>query len=252
MEEEQKIQEAQYSYPYHYIPKWQKGEFSQTHHWSWGFRYLGGLKVVLDQLSDFAFDSLIDIGCGDGRFLREANHRYPDKDLLGVDYSQRAINLARAMNPSITFQERDIVAEPLNRKFDVATLIEVLEHIPPGQLEKFIEEIHSVLSPGSHLIVTVPHVNKSVSEKHYQHFDRASLDRLLAPYFDKLRFIPFDSHSKILTALKMLLGGDGRHFVLTNSMANRVFLNVYFERFLYNVTEENCGRIAVVGRSSAE
>jgi len=248
MDEKQKVQEVQYSYPYHYIPGWENEDFSQTHHWSWGFRYLGGLKVVLDQLDDLTFDSLVDVGCGDGRFLREAKERYPEKDLFGVDYSDRAINLARAMNPGVAFESRNIVTDPLKQKFDVATLIEVLEHIPPDQVEEFIEEVHSLLHPGGHLILTVPHVNKSVSEKHYQHFDAGTLRRLLGPHFVELQFIPFDSHSKLLTAMQLLLGGDGRHFVLTNSVINKAFLKVYFKNFLYEVTEEDCGRVAVVGQ----
>lgn len=249
MEPEQTIQETQYSYPYHYIPQWENNIFSQTRHWSWGFRYLGGMKVVFDQLDNFSFSSLIDIGCGDGRFVREVKKRYPEKNVLGVDYSERAINLARVLNPDLAFEDRDIITNPLDRTFNVATLIEVVEHIPPNKLKQFVKQVHAVLSPEGYLILTVPHVNKSVSDKHYQHFDAAALRDLLDTHFQKLRFIPFDSHSKFLTVMQLLLGGKGNHFVLTNSWINSVFLQVYFNRFLYEVTEENCGRIAVVGRA---
>ncbi len=49
-----------------------EGRFSQLRHWSWGYRYLGRLQVVFDLLDGLEFDSLLDVGCGDGRFLREA------------------------------------------------------------------------------------------------------------------------------------------------------------------------------------
>ena len=94
LEPQQEIQEAEYGYPYHHIPQWTNGFFSQTHHWSWGFRYLGGMQVVMDLLEQEEFGSLVDIGCGDGRFLCEIARQYPNKHIAGVDYSERAIRLA--------------------------------------------------------------------------------------------------------------------------------------------------------------
>lgn len=248
MEQEQDIQEAQYSYPYHYIPDWRDGKFSQTQHWSWGFRYLGGMKVVFDELSDLSFRSLVDIGCGDGRFVREMNRRYPEKEVLGVDYSERAITLARAMNPSLEFETRNILEDPIERTFDVATLIEVLEHIPPDQVEQFIERVRGVLEPEGCLLITVPHVNKSVSDKHYQHFDTELLNRILDPHFQNVSITPFDAQSKVLSFIQILLGGNGRNFIITNSVINSLFMKYYLKRFLYGVTENNCGRIAAFCR----
>ncbi|MBC8252913.1 MAG: anion permease, partial [Ardenticatenia bacterium] len=81
------LQDREYAYPYHYIPTWENGQFSQVQYWSWGYRYLGGIQVVLDQLRKLSFETLVDIGCGDGRFLREAKARFPEARMLGVDYS---------------------------------------------------------------------------------------------------------------------------------------------------------------------
>jgi 2-polyprenyl-3-methyl-5-hydroxy-6-metoxy-1,4-benzoquinol methylase len=246
MESEKRIQEEQYLYPYHYIPEWGKNGFSQTQHWSWGFRYLGGMKVVLDELEKLSFESLIDVGCGDGRFLREVEKRYPEKDILGVDYSDRAIKLARTMNPEIPFEVRNIIDEPLEHTFEVATLIEVLEHIPPDQVDQFINQVHAALRPHGCLILTVPHVNKPVSNKHYQHFDADGLRSVLDPYFQNMKFIRFDSHSKVLSALQYFLGGDGDNFIITNSKLNNLFINIYFDNFLYIKDDKKCGRICVI------
>ena len=250
MDEEQTIQEAQYSYPYHYIPEWQNGNFSQTQHWSWGFRYLGGMKVVLDKLEDLSFNSLVDIGCGDGRFLREIGERYPKKEVLGIDYSERAINLAQAMNPDLVFEKQNIIQEPLSQSFDVATLIEVIEHIPPEQLNEFVLSVKSVVSPGGYLIVTVPHKNKSVKEKHYQHFGVDSLKKVLYPHFDKVKVEPFDSLSRFLRIMSLFMGGRGDNFVITNSAINKKFFDLYLKNFLYGVKEKNCGRLLALGKAS--
>ena len=55
MSEQFNLQEEEYEFPYHYIPTFKNGNFSQTIHWSWGFRYLGGIKIVMDCLKNEQF-----------------------------------------------------------------------------------------------------------------------------------------------------------------------------------------------------
>lgn len=246
MDEIQEIQEIQYDYPYHYIPLINKGNFLQTQHWSWGFRYLGGLQVVLDQLEALNFKSLIDVGCGDGRFLREVRNLYDKTDLLGVDYSKRAIDIAKALNPHIQYREVNILKEKLDKKFALATAIEVLEHIPPNDLSEFVNGISDLLNDKGYFILTVPHQNKRVSDKHYQHFSSDKLGQILSPYFSEINFIPFDSPSRILNYFSRFLGGNGGNFVITNSSLNNWFFNTYKNRFLYTEDENYCLRIAAV------
>jgi hypothetical protein len=107
-----------------------------------------------------------------------------------------------------------------------------------------------MLKPGGHLILTVPHANKPVSDKHYQHFDSDSLRSILDPFFQNLKFIPFDSHSKVLSLCQYVIGGSGNHFVITNSTVNNIFMKIYINNFLYSVEEGSCGRIAVVCEAS--
>ena len=242
----QQIQEAQYEYPYHYIPTWEDGGFSQVQYWCWGFRYLGGMQVVFDQLAKLSFDSLIDIGCGDGRFLREAARRYPYAKLLGVDYSQRGIQIAKAMNPNLNYKTVNIVESPISERFDVATLIEVLEHVPPVQIAPFLEAIANVLNDNGWLILTVPHSNKGVQDKHYQNFKSDQLRQLLEPHFRDIVFIPFDVKSRVMTKLQRLIGGEGKYFALTNSRLLSWFYQLYINRYLYTDDEQKCWRIAAL------
>lgn len=250
MDEIQEIQEIQYDYPYHYIPTTNNGDFSQTQHWSWGFRYLGGLEVVLDKLNDINFESLIDIGCGDGRFLREVRRLYKKTDLLGVDYSKRAIDIAKAMNPHIHYEKINILEDKLENKYDIATAIEVLEHIPPDDLPQFIKGISNLVNENGYFILTVPHKNKPVSDKHYQHFSSEKLRQLLSPYFGNLEFIPFDSSFRILNIFSRVLGGNGNNFVITHAGINNLFYRTYKKRYLYTKNEKNCMRIAAICRKT--
>ena len=95
-------------FPYHYIPSFEGGHFTQHLYWSWGIHYLGAIEYLLVLLGDESFESLVDVGCGDGRFLREVSKRFSDVTLMGFDHSQRAINLARALNPQLDFHRIDI------------------------------------------------------------------------------------------------------------------------------------------------
>jgi 2-polyprenyl-3-methyl-5-hydroxy-6-metoxy-1,4-benzoquinol methylase len=248
-DEQTRLQETQYSFPYHHIPTVQNTKFSSVRYWSWGFRYLGGIQLVLDQLENMQFSSLIDIGCGDGRLLREIASQYRGKHLLGIDASARAIQLAQAMNPGIRYQTIDLLNESIPEKFDVATLIEVIEHIPPDHLPGFMHAAADVLAENGRLILTVPHENTPVTRKHYQHFNSAKLRALLEPYFDIMTFIPFDvpaSRSLFMWLIQRVLGPKGKFFILTNARLLYLFYAAYLKRYLYAGDEDKCERIAVI------
>lgn len=246
MDKKQLIQDKEYQYPYHYIPKLEENNFSQTQYWSWGYRYLGGIKVVLDNLENKKFKSLIDLGCGDGRFLREVQKYYPECEICGIDYSEKAIKLAQALNPGITFQSLNIIEEVINKKYDIATAIEVLEHIPPKDLQKFIKSTYSLLNKNGLFILTVPHENKNLQDKHYQHFSSIKLESLLSEFFDKIEFIPFDVRSRLFGQIPKLMGGKGYNYVITNKKINNWFFNLYKNNYLYADREDKCLRIAAI------
>jgi SAM-dependent methyltransferase len=249
-----RAQEAEYAFPYHYIPALKGAKFSSTRHWDWGFRYLGGMQLALDQLAKIEFTTLVDIGCGDGRFLREVAQACPGKQLLGIDASERAIRLAQALNPELDYRAGDITQGILPPALDAATLIEVIEHIPPPALPDFLATVAAALKPGGHLLITVPHRNKPLIEKHYQHFSGEQLQALLAPHFEDLRLIPFDVSPRgrpLLWLTEQFLGAKGKWFLFTNARVLYRFYRLYLRRYLYAKSERDCERIAVVARRRA-
>ncbi|MDZ7736258.1 MAG: class I SAM-dependent methyltransferase [Gammaproteobacteria bacterium] len=248
METQQKLQEEEYQYPYHYIPVCEDELFHQHRYWAWGFRYLGGLKLVTDLCEKQSAESLLDLGCGDGRFLSEIYQRWEDKRLLGVDYSERAIALANALNPEIEYKAVDILSDQLDETFDIVTLIEVIEHIRPEHLELFIQRVVSCIKPKGRLVLTVPHINKKVSKKHFQHFDSSKLYELLSPYFEELQFYPFDRSNRILKWWFRLIGGHGRYYLITWPWLLSAFYRYYLSTCLYGIEEAECERIACVAR----
>lgn len=246
MDDTQQVQENQYEIPYHYIPRLNHGGFSQAVSWSWGMRYMAGLETILAQLENVKFESIIDIGCGDGRFLREVGQRFTDKRILGIDYSSRAIALAKAMNPTLDYRCINILDTPVDERFDVATMVEVLEHIPPEQVNDFLRSTKAILRTSGLLVLTVPHVNKTVSNKHYQHFSSDTLYRILAPHFRVKRIVPFDRLSRLTNWLTRLLGSAERSYVITNRYLNSYLYHRVLRGCLEVQPERHCGRLLAI------
>ena len=240
-------QESQYILPYHYIPSLRDGHFKQHLYWSWGYRYIGGMNLVLNILKGISFNSLLDIGCGDGRFLKEVSQRFPEKKMLGLDYSERAINIAKALNPNISYECLDICsASNINHVYDVAILIEVLEHIKINQVYDFIAACANYLGSNGRLILTVPHKNKPLQAKHCQHFDSIRIRKILTEYFEIDRIVFFDKMSTIWARLIAPLFGNSL-YILNNRCLLRLLYGIY-QKFFFWCNEENCGRICVIAR----
>jgi len=239
-------QEEQYSVPYHYIPLLQKGNFSQSLSWSWGMHYLAGIELVLSVLKRESFSSVLDVGCGDGRFLREASNAFEGVKFHGIDYSEKAIAFARAFNPSLSYSCFDIETESLDKKYDVVTMMEVLEHIPPGNVPTFLESVSQALSPGGRLFLTVPHINKMVNDKHYQHFSNETLRNALEPHFRVQQIMPFDRQSRVIGRLTRLLGYSGGNYIITNRWINTVLFRRVLKGCLNEQSESKASRLLAI------
>ncbi len=248
MKDEQKIQEEQYVLPYHYVPQFSDQNFNQVFNFDWGYEYLSYLSFVSQLLKDLPFEQLVDVGCGDGRFLHEIIKTYPHKKLLGIDYSPKAIQFAKVINPNISWIEGNI-CDPniLGFSPEIITLIETLEHIPPSEIETFLNGIKQHLDPKGYLIITVPSKNLTVTKKHYQHFDAESLEKTLTPHFkiEKLFYI-----NRLSLKQKFL------HKIMTNSIfilnhkkLRRALYQHYLKNHL-NAKSHNAARLVAICKHS--
>lgn len=88
-------------------------------------------------IRDFHPTSVFDAGCAMG-FLVESLHNR-GTDASGADISEYAIS---QVHPSVADRCRVAsLTEPLDRRFDLITCIEVLEHIPPDETDRAIENL---------------------------------------------------------------------------------------------------------------
>jgi SAM-dependent methyltransferase len=93
---------------------------------------------------------VLDIGCADGVLFR----RIPGLgEYVGLDSAlmepvdRPRFRLIRGPFPD---------ALPSHEPFDAITLLAVIEHIPPDQLDRLARACAAHLKPGGHLVITVP------------------------------------------------------------------------------------------------
>lgn len=100
--------------------------------------------------------SVLDIGCGDGSFLRYLENARPDCKLTGADISRNAIDrLNESAITAIHLSERRRLAEQLCKgSYDVIVLMEIIEHIQNA--EDFVKQ--AVELEPKLMFITIPNV----------------------------------------------------------------------------------------------
>ena len=100
---------------------------------------------------------ILEIGCAEGHFTEQIASRFPDADVLAVDFVPIALERARARcagRPHVRFQCLDIGKEPIEGPFDLIFCMGVLEYGPAfGELDTIRRSIRAALRPGGYLVL---------------------------------------------------------------------------------------------------
>jgi SAM-dependent methyltransferase len=103
-------------------------------------------------------DSLLDVGCHIGAWLRYCAQRFPSARLAGVEINRPSFEAAQTNVPSAELHHAGAEKLPFpDQTFQYVTCVEVLEHVPSDLRHVAFREMHRVLRPGGRLIMTVPH-----------------------------------------------------------------------------------------------
>jgi SAM-dependent methyltransferase len=105
-------------------------------------------------------DSVVEIGCGRGYFLRSIEGNVARA--LGLELNRQAI-AAKVCRSEIMALTVESLIESVDRSFDAIAAFQVLEHIPAP--ERFLAACVSRLAPGGCLILSTP-------DRDYSPFDR--------------------------------------------------------------------------------
>lgn len=241
----QNLQALQYEFPYHYIP--QPGcKIFLSRQWQFADSYMAALGIVANRLRSMARTSEfhhIDIGCGDGALIYYLSH-LPGLEratFTGADIDERSIAWARMFNPGVEFHNKKL--EDISGRFTSASMIEVIEHVPPHDLPSFLEVAANLLVPNALMLVTVPSVEKPVAKKHFQHFSFDSLRTVLEHRFEIEQLFGFERKDFLTKTIGKLR--INRFFRLDSPILNRLAVTRLGK--IYEM-QKGCGRLLVVCR----
>lgn len=123
-------------------------------------RFWPGMQQVLDALPAPP-GSVLDVGCGHGRFAAMLQDRGYSSRFVGVDGSPTLLDLARERDdllPDCRFECVDVIEAPESiprGPFDLVTLFAVVHHIPSAERRAaLIRSLAKRVSPGGTLAVS--------------------------------------------------------------------------------------------------
>lgn len=117
---------------------------------SFGLQKIVKTKAVKN-LSIKPHDNVIDLCCGTGDLSQIIKTLQPKACIIGIDFSQNMIDIAKSKNQSIKYLQGDVTSLPFEDDFfDIAVMGFGLRNILNA--EKAVEEVHRILKPGGQFL----------------------------------------------------------------------------------------------------
>jgi 2-polyprenyl-3-methyl-5-hydroxy-6-metoxy-1,4-benzoquinol methylase len=132
-------------------------------------------------LLELPFETLTDIGCGDGVLVKAIADLFPGKKLSASDVSSRAIRLNSKRYEGIEFSRYDITGKPrAGALFDVVVCSEVIEHLKDWKTA--LRHLYEMTAKNGHLLLTTQsgkRYKSDINVGHLQHFELKELKQSL-------------------------------------------------------------------------
>jgi 3' terminal RNA ribose 2'-O-methyltransferase Hen1 len=130
------------------------------------------LEAVTQAVTASGASHVIDLGCGEGRLLRELLKHKQFQEIAGMDVSHRSLEVAserlhldtmppkqkeriRLFQGSLMYKDKRLAG------FEAATVVEVIEHLDPPRLAAFERVVFEHAKPNT-IIITTPNVEYNI------------------------------------------------------------------------------------------
>ena len=139
------------------------------------------LTNFLERSASFKPDGrVIDIGCGNGAFLKAFHANFADWELFGMEINDSMREQIESISAKSTFVPADQLKSQ-SHKFDLATMIHCIEHIPATAV--YLRNLHSILGKDGMLLIQVPDAELNPFDltiaDHASHFSKAALSNIV-------------------------------------------------------------------------
>lgn len=118
------------------------------------------LDYIIDDMQEQGFSSVLDIGCGNGRFLEEVqNSKLRIQTYLGIDSSAGMITEARKLHPENQFEVLDmseLQASPIKLPtFDATLFLASFHHLETRESRiETLKQARALLTPNGRIYLT--------------------------------------------------------------------------------------------------
>ncbi|MDT7858424.1 3' terminal RNA ribose 2'-O-methyltransferase Hen1 [Rubrivirga sp. S365] len=125
------------------------------------------MEAVVAAFKESGARRVVDLGCGEGRLMRDLVRDGQFREIVGVDVSVRALEQARdrlhlgedaapALRERVSLLHGSLVYRDARLAgFDAAAAVEVIEHLDPPRLAAFEQAVFGDARPGT-VVVTTP------------------------------------------------------------------------------------------------
>lgn len=100
------------------------------------------------------FQSLLEVGCGNGYVLSGISNEFPDARIVGSEVYIAGLKHAARRLPYAELHQMDARKLPYDKEFDLIAAFDVIEHIIEDQL--VLNNFYHAIKPGGGCLITVP------------------------------------------------------------------------------------------------
>jgi ubiquinone/menaquinone biosynthesis C-methylase UbiE len=103
--------------------------------------------------------TLLDAACGTGPYVQMVLDA--GRHVVGADQSAGMLAQARSKYPGVRFEQIGLQDLTFDREFDAAMCLDAMEHVPPEDWPRVLENFVRAVPPGGHVYLTLEQIDPS-------------------------------------------------------------------------------------------